>query len=109
MCVRDLKVYSARLGGEVSHYRDRYGLEADIVLHLDDGRYALIECKLGSSEIEEGASHLKELVELIRRHNQEEKQIPLREPDLLMVITGGEFAYTRPDGVFVVPLACLKQ
>lgn len=109
MCVRDLKVYSAPLGGEISHYRDRYGLESDIVLHLEDGRYALIECKLGSSEIEEGASHLKELVELIRKHNHEETQVPLREPDLLIVVTGGEYAYSRPDGVHVIPLACLKQ
>ena len=62
MCVRDLKVYSAPLDGEISHYRDRYGLEADIVLHLEDGRYALIECKLGSAEIDDGAGHLKELV-----------------------------------------------
>lgn len=108
MCVRDLKVYSAPLDGEISHYRDRYGLEADIVLHLEDGRYALIECKLGSAEIDNGAKHLKELVALILKHNQEEKQVPLREPDLLIVITGGEFAYTRPDGVHVIPLACLK-
>ena len=109
MCVRDLKVYSAQLGGEISHYRDRYGLEADIVLHLEDGRYALIECKLGSNEIEDGASHLKELADLIRKHNKEEKQVPLQEPDLLMVITGGEYAYTRPNGVMVIPLACLKS
>lgn len=108
MCVRDLKVYSAPLDGVISHYRDRYGLEADIVLHLEDGRYALIECKLGSAEIDDGAGHLKELVGLIRKHNEEEKQVPLREPDLLMVITGGEYAYTRPDGVHVIPLACLK-
>lgn len=98
----------APLDGEISHYRDRYGLEADIVLHLEDGRYALIECKLGSAEIEDGARHLKELVGLIRKHNEEEKQVPLREPDLLIVITGGEYAYTRPDGVHVIPLACLK-
>ena len=109
MCVRDLKVYSAQSGGEISHYRDRYGLEADVVLHLEDGRYALIECKLGSSEIEDGASHLKELAELINKHNNEERQVPLREPDLLMVITGGEYAYTRPDGVMVIPIACLKS
>lgn len=98
----------APLNGEIFHYRDRYGLEADIVLHLEDGRYALIECKLGSAEIEDGAGHLKELVGLIRKHNEEEKQVPLREPDLLIVITGGEYAYTRPDGVHVIPLACLK-
>lgn len=67
MCIRDLKVYSQALGGKVSYYRDRYGLEADIVLHLDDGRYALVECKLGSRDIEEGANHLLEIKRLIRQ------------------------------------------
>ena len=109
MCIRDLKVYSQTLGGRVSYYRDRYGLEADIVLHLEDGRYALIECKLGSRDIDEGASHLLEIKRLIRQKNETEKQMPLREPDLLIVLTGGEFAYTREDGVKVIPLGCLKD
>lgn len=73
-----------------------------------DGRYALIECKLGSSEIEDGAKHLIQLRNLIRESNKEEKQVPLREPDLLLVLTGGNLAYTREDGVKVIPLACLK-
>ncbi|MGN0309466.1 MAG: ATP-binding protein [Bacteroides sp.] len=109
MCVRDLRVYSASHGGELSYYRDRYGLEADLVLHLDDGRYALIECKLGSREIENGAMHLLEIKRLIQEANKTEKQVPLREPDLLIILTGGSMAYTRPDGVKVIPLACLKD
>lgn len=109
MCIRDLRVYSQALGGRVSYYHDRYGLEADVVLHLDDGRYALIECKLGSREIEDGAKHLLELKHLISEHNREGKQVPLREPDLLMVITGGQMAYVREDGVKIVPLGCLKD
>ncbi len=109
MCIRDLKVYSRALGGRVSYYRDRYDLETDIVLHLDDGRYALIECKLGSRDIEEGAKHLLEINRLIGQKNETEKQMPLRGPDLLIVLTGGEFAYTREDGVKVVPLGCLKD
>ena len=84
-------------------------LEADAVLHLDDGRFALIEFKLGSREIEEGAKHLLQLQELIRKYNEKEKQVPLREPDLLMVITGGEMAYTREDGVKVVPIGTLRD
>lgn len=108
MCIRDLRAYSQVLAGEVSYYHDRYGLEADIVLHLGDGRYALIECKLGSREIEEGAQHLLELESLIRKHNETENQVPLREPDLLIVLTGGQMAYTRQDGVKIIPLACLK-
>ena len=108
LVVRDLKVYSSALGGRLSYYRDRYGLEADAVLHLKDGRYALIEIKLGSSEIEEGATHLLEIRQLIRKHNETEKQCPLAEPNLLMVITGGEMGYTRPDGVHVLPVSALK-
>jgi predicted AAA+ superfamily ATPase len=109
MCVRDLKAYTQGLYSHVSYYHDRYDLEADFVLHLEDGRYALIECKLGSNEIEEGASHLLELKRLIREHNEKEKQMPIREPDLLIILTGGKMAYTRPDGVKVIPLACLKD
>ena len=109
LCIRDLKVYSQALGGKLSYYHDRYDLEADAVLHLDDGRFALIEFKLGSREIEDGAKHLLQLRELIRKYNEKEKQVPLREPDLLMVITGGEMAYTREDGVKVVPIGTLRD
>lgn len=109
MCIRDLKAYSQGLGGHVSYYHDRYGLEADAVLHLEDGRYALIECKLGSREIENGAKHLLEMKRLIKEHNTSEKQMPIREPDLSIVLTGGEFAYRREDGVLVIPIACLKD
>lgn len=108
MCIRDLKAYTADFNSNISYYRDRYGLEADLVLHLEDGRYALIECKLGSREIEEGAEHLLEIKRLVREYNKGEKQVPLREPDLLIVLTGGRMAYTRPDGVKVIPLSCLK-
>jgi len=109
MCIRDLKAYTADVYSHVSYYHDRYGLEADVVLHLNDGRYALIECKLGSREIEEGASHLLELRHLIREHNKQEKQVPIKEPDLLIILTGGKMAYTRSDGVKIIPLACLKD
>lgn len=109
MCARDLRVYTSDFDSRLSYYRDRYGLEADLVLHLEDGRYALIECKLGSREIEEGASHLLQLKRLIQEHNKEEKQVPLREPDLLIILTGGTMAYTRADGVKVIPLACLRN
>lgn len=108
LVMRDLKVYSMALGGKLSYYHDRYGLEADAVLHLKDGRYALIEIKLGSSEIEEGAKHLLEIRNLIREYNKTEKQCPLAEPDLLMVITGGAMGYTRDDGVHIVPVSAMK-
>ena len=109
LCIRDLRAYSQPLGGSVSYYHDRYGLEADIVLHLEDGRYALVECKLGSAEIEEGAQHLCELRDLIIEYNKTEKQVPLRVPDLLIVLTGGEYGVTRPDGVHIIPIGCLKS
>lgn len=108
LCIRDLKVYSAALDGYVNYYRDRYGLEADCVLHLADGRYALIEFKLGSREIEEGAKHLLGIKQLIRKAN-DEKRARLREPDLMMIITGEEMAYTRPDGVKIIPIGALKD
>ena len=109
LCIRDLKVYSQALGGKLSYYHDRYGLEADAVLHLSDGRFALIEFKLGSREIEDGANHLLQITELIKKYNTKEGQVPLREPDLLMVITGGEMAYAREDGVKVVPIGTLRN
>ena len=109
MAIRDLKAYTQALYGEISYYHDRYDLEADAVLHLDDGRYALIEFKLGSTEIELGAKHLIEIKGLVKKYNEKENQIKLREPDLLIVITGGAMAYTRPDGVKIIPLACLKD
>lgn len=109
LCIRDLKVYSQALGGTLSYYHDRYDLEADAVLHLSDGRFALIEFKLGSREIEDGASHLLQIKRLIQKHNEKEKQVPLREPDLLLVITGGDMAYTREDGVKVVPIGTLRD
>lgn len=109
LCMRDLKVYSQALGGKLSYYHDRMGLEADAVLHLDDGRYALIECKLSSREIEDGAKHLLEIKRLIKEANANSNQQKLRLPDLLIVITGGEIAYTRNDGVKVIPIGCLKD
>jgi predicted AAA+ superfamily ATPase len=108
MVMRDLRAYSMPLGGKLSYYRDRYGLEADAVLHIKNGRYALIEVKLGSFEIDEGAKHLIEIKELIKKYNEKESQCPLAEPTLLMVVTGGELAYTREDGVHVVPISALR-
>lgn len=109
LCIRDLKAYTSGLYSDVAYYNDRYGLEADVVLHLDDGRYALIECKLGSREIEDGAAHLLELQRLIREHNLVEKQMPIREPDLLIVLTGGQYGYRRKDGVYIIPIGSLKD
>lgn len=109
LCIRDLKIYSAAHGGTVSYYRDRYGLEADCVLHLRDGSYALIEFKLGSADIEEGAKHLNEIERLVEEYNRKETQVKLRLPDRKIIITGTQYGYKRPDGVYVIPIGCLKD
>ena len=109
LCLRDLKIYSATLDGSVSYYHDRYGLEADAVLHLNDGRYALIEFKLGSHEIDDGAKHLNQIEKLVKEYNEKEKQCPMRLPDLKLIITGTQYGYKRDDGVFVIPIGCLKD
>ena len=105
MCVRDLRVYADALDGEVYHYRDKTGLECDTVLHLRNGQYGLIEIKLGGDElINDGASALTTLVEKI-------DTTKMKKPSFLMMLTAvGDFAYQRKeDGVFVVPIGCLKN
>lgn len=109
LCIRDLKIYSSKLNGQMSYYHDRYGLEADGVLHLKDGRYALLEFKLGGLEIESAAKHLNKIEELIKKHNQKEKQVPLRLPDLKIIITASKYGYKRDDGVLVIPISALKD
>lgn len=109
LCIRDLKVYSAKMNGKMSYYHDRYGLEADGVLHLKDGRYALLEFKLGSKEIDDGAKHLLKIEQLIQEYNKKETQVPLRLPDLKIVITGSQYGYKREDGIYVIPIGCLKD
>lgn len=109
LCIRDLIIYSSKCNGKVSYYHDRYGLEADAVLHLEDGRYALIEIKLGANEIDDGARHLCEIEKLINDHNKIERQVPIRLPDLKIVLTGTEYGYRRDDGVLVIPIGCLKD
>ncbi len=102
LCTRDMRIYAQANDGEVLHYRDKNGLEADMIVALKDGRWAAVEVKLGSRQIEEAAKHLKELAAKI---NQEK----MGQPSFLMVLTGGEIAYQRTDGVYVVPIGCLKN
>ena len=103
LCVRDLRVFADALGGSVYHYRDRDGQECDAVIHLRNGRFGLIEIKLGGDKlIEEGAKSLKALEAKIDTDK-------MNAPSFLMVLTGtGDFAYRRPDGIYVVPIGCLK-
>lgn len=104
LCVRDLRVYSQTLGGSVYHFRDKTGLECDAVVHLRNGKYGLIEIKLGGERlVEEGARNLMRLREKIDTTR-------MKSPSFMMVLTGvGEYAYRRTDGILVVPVGCLKD
>ncbi len=104
MAVRDLRVYAEALNGKVYHFRDRNGLECDAVVHLRDGRYGLVEIKLGGDElIKDGVDALKSLAEKIDTEK-------MKEPSFMMVLIGaGTYAYRREDGVYVVPIGCLKD
>ena len=107
LCIRDLTVYSSLIDGKISYYRDRHGLEVDCILHLKDGRYALIEFKLGSSTIEKGVKNLIKLDNLIKKQIKE-NGLNIKEPSFLAIVTGGELAYTRADGVKILPIGCLR-
>jgi predicted AAA+ superfamily ATPase len=104
MCMRDLRVYADALQGEVYHYRDSNGLECDAVVHLRNGSYGLIEIKLGGADnIEAAAKTLHKLGEIIDTAR-------MKAPAFKMVLTAvGRYAYRREDGVYVVPIACLKD
>ena len=109
VCYRDLKIYSSALGGTLSYYRDRMNLKVDGVLHLHDGRYALIEFKLSSKQIEQAATHLRQVSALIQQANKVNPHGKIPEPTLLMIITGGDMAYTRKDGIKIIPIGCLRD
>lgn len=105
LCVRDLRVYADALGGSVYHFRDKNGLECDAAIHLRNGKYGLVEVKLGGDKlIEEGAKTLNLLESKI-------DTTKMKVPSFKMVLTGvGQYAYQRPqDGVYVVPIGCLKD
>lgn len=104
LCVRDLRVYADALDGQVFHYRDKTGLECDAVVHLRNGQYGLVEIKLGGENlINEG---VKTLLSLTKKIDTER----MREPSFRMILTAvGEFAYQRADGIWVVPVAALKN
>lgn len=104
LCMRDLRVYAESINGNVYHYRDKNGLECDAVVHLRDGRYGLIEIKLGGDKlIEDGASTLLRLAGMIDTDK-------MKTPSFLMVLTAtGSYAFRREDGVLVVPIGCLKD
>lgn len=114
MVIRDLLVYAESVGGNVKHYRDDFGMEADAVFSLSDGRYALIEIKTGAGAVQDAEKGLLRFLEAIRKHNEEalrnhEHPKPVyREPDLLIVICANlKIAYTTENGIKAIPYGCL--
>lgn len=104
LCIRDLRVYAESISWQVYHYRDANNLECDAVIHLRNGSYGLVEIKLGGDTlIEEGVKTLKKLASCIDVSK-------MNEPSFLLVLTAvGTYAYRREDGVYVVPIGCLKS
>lgn len=102
LAVRDLRIYSSLIGGTVYHNRDSNGKEADAVIHLEDGRYALVEMKLRSPSAIDTAS--KKLIDL---EGQLDTDV-MGKPAFRLIVTAGDYAYRRKDGTYVVPLGCLR-
>lgn len=101
---RDLSVYAKANRGNLRHYRDRYGLECDNIIHFEDGRYGLVEVKLSTNKIKEAEEHLLTLKNLIMENDPK-----IGKPSFLMIITGTDMAYTTENDVLVVPIGCLKD
>jgi len=102
LCIRDLRIYTESIDGSVYHYRDRNGLEIDAILQLADGRWGAVEIKMGAGEIEDAAENLLKLRKIIDTEK-------MNEPSFLMVLTGTEYAFQLKNGVWVVPIGCLKN
>jgi len=102
LCTRDIRIYAQSIDGDVFHYRDKSGLEADLIVRLRDGRWAAIEVKMGTKQIEEAA---KNLLTLKAKINNEK----MGKESFLMILTGGQYAYRRNDGIWIVPIGCLKN
>lgn len=104
MCMRDLRIYAEALDGNVYHYRDKSGLECDAVVHLRNGVYGLVEIKLGGDRL------ISEGVETLKKLSSKIDTTKMKAPAFKMVLIGvGEMAYRRSDGIYIVPLSCLKH
>ena len=100
LCTRDMRVYAQVNDGNVYHYRDKNNLESDMVIQLNNGQWAPVEVKMGSRQVDEAAHNLKKLSKYVDTQK-------MGAPAFMMVLTAGEFAYRRDDGVLVVPIGCL--
>ena len=102
LCIRDLKIYTESLGGDVTFYRDERGFEVDAILRMPSGKWGAIEIKLGAGYIDEAANNLLKFKE----HVDIKK---CGEPSFLLVLTGTNYSYKRDDGVYVVSIGTLKN
>ena len=105
LALRDLQIYAQSLDGDLFYYRDKNGLECDAVVHLPDGKWGAIEIKLGADEetLDKAASNLIKFKEAVDTSS-------MKEPSFLMILSGiSTYAYRRRDGVFVIPIGCLKN
>jgi len=102
LCIRDLRVYAQALDGKVFHYRDSDDLEIDAIIHMNDGRWGAAEIKMSANDIEKGVRNLMKLKEKVDTEKT-------GEPSFMMILTSTERAYRRSDGVYIVPIGCLKN
>ena len=107
LCIRDLKVYANKLGGKIYYFRKGDKLEIYCVLLLNDGRYGLIEIKLGKKEIKKGSKNLHKAKDIIQE-NIAKNNTKVPEPSFLSVLTGGEVACTKYDDIKIIPIGCLR-
>lgn len=104
LCIRDLRVYAESINGTVYHYRDANGLECDAVIHLRDGSYGLVEIKLGGDKL------VDEAIQNLKKMSLNIDTTKMKNPNFLMILTAtGEYAYKREDGIYIVPIGCLKN
>lgn len=106
---RDLDVYAKAIEGEISYYRDRLGLECDFVIHLPDGRYGLFEVKSSDEHISEGIEHLEKMVKLINEYNEANPKNMMALPTVKAIITDDQYGYLSKEGIFIIPIGCLKD
>jgi len=102
LCIRDLRIYADSLNGNVYHFRDAKGVEVDAIIQMQDGRWGAVEVKMGAGEIETAAENLIKFKTNIDTET-------MQEPSFLMVLTGTEYAFQMKNGVWVIPLGCLKD
>ncbi|MDR2712767.1 MAG: DUF4143 domain-containing protein [Clostridiales bacterium] len=102
LCIRDLRIYAESIDGSVYHYRDKSGLEIDAIVQLADGRWGAIEIKLGAGEVDKACDNLLRLKQIVDTDK-------MNEPSFLLVLTGTEYAFQMKNGIWIVPLGCLKN